>query len=175
MPTVSHATAADSELFRRELDSFVPDRICDAHMHLWALSHLPPIGYDTFRQLETDVIGLPVYQNWMAELLPGRSVEGGLMLPGSVGAIGDQIEAQNAFTGAEAAANAGWRGAMLVSPDMDAEYVRGEVRRLGLRGLKSYHVQSSRTPVGSRDPRLSAGGAGQGRGRRGVVHHPTHG
>jgi glutamate-1-semialdehyde 2,1-aminomutase len=31
---------------------------------------------------------------------------------------------------------------MLVSPDMDPEYVRGEVRRLGLAGLKCYHVHS---------------------------------
>jgi predicted TIM-barrel fold metal-dependent hydrolase len=151
MPTVSHTTEPDIDLFRRELNGFVPDRICDAHMHLWALSHLPSTGYDTFRQLEAEAIGLPVYRKWMAELLPGRTVEGGLILPGSVGATGDQVEAQNAFTGAETAANPGWRGAMLVSPDMDPEYVRGEVRRLGLRGLKCYHVQSGRTPTWEAD------------------------
>jgi glutamate-1-semialdehyde 2,1-aminomutase len=52
------------------------------------------------------------------------------------------MAAQNAFTAAEAAANPGWRGAMLVSPDMDSEYVREEVRRLRLAGLKCYHVHS---------------------------------
>ncbi len=146
MPIVSHATEADLELFRRELDSFVPDTICDAHMHLWAKSHLPPTGYDAFQQLEEDVIDLSAYQQRVAELLPGRRVAGGLILPGAVGALGEQVEAQNAFTAAEAAANPGWRGAMLISPAMDPEYVRGEVRRLGLAGLKCYHVQSSRMP-----------------------------
>ena len=42
MPVVAHANAADRELFARELDSFVPDVICDAHMHLWAKAQLPP-------------------------------------------------------------------------------------------------------------------------------------
>jgi glutamate-1-semialdehyde 2,1-aminomutase len=142
MPIISHATDADLELFRRELDSFVPDVICDAHMHLWAKTHLPPTGYDAFRELEEDDIDLAAYHRRMAELLPGRRIDGGLILPGAVGALGEQIAAQNAFTAAEAAANPGWRGAMLVSPDMDPEYVRGEVRRLGLAGLKCYQVHS---------------------------------
>jgi predicted TIM-barrel fold metal-dependent hydrolase len=146
MPVVSHATDADFELFRRELDSFVPNAICDAHMHLWAKSHLPPTGYDAFRELAEDVVDLAAYEKRIAEMLPGRRVEGGLILPGAVGATGSQVAAQNAFTGAQVAANPGWRGAMLVTPDMDPEYVRDEVRRLGLRGLKPYHVQSARDP-----------------------------
>jgi glutamate-1-semialdehyde 2,1-aminomutase len=149
MPLVSHVIEADLEIFRRELDGFVPDTLCDAHMHLWAKSHLPPTGYDTFRELE-DVVDLAAYRQRMAQLLPGRRVEGGLILPGAVGAIGGpgggQIALQNAFTGAEVEANPGWRGAMLVTPEMDPEYVREEVRRLGLRGLKPYHVQGARTP-----------------------------
>ena len=146
MPIVSHATEVDLEFFRRELDSFVPDSICDAHMHVWAKSHLPPSGYDTFRELEEDDINVAAYRRRMAEMLPGRRVIGGLILPGAVGATGDLIEAQNAFTATEVAADPGWRGAMLVSPQMDPEYVRGEVRRLGLSGLKCYHVQSGRVP-----------------------------
>lgn len=142
MPTIAHATEADRELFARELDSFVPDVIYDAHTHLWAKSHLPPTGYDAFRELEEEVIDLAAYRRRMAELLPGRRIAGGLMLPGAVGATGDQVAAQNAFTAAEATANPGWRGSMLVSPAMDPEYVRGEVRRLGLSGLKCYHVHS---------------------------------
>ena len=73
---------------------------------------------------------------------PAAASAGGLILPGAVGALGEQVAAQNAFTAAEAAADPGWRGAMLVSPEMDPEYVRGEVRRLGLAGLKCYHVHS---------------------------------
>jgi len=145
MPIVSHATEADFELFRRELDSFVPDNICDAHMHVWAKSHLPPSGYDTFRQLEEDVVDLAAYRRRMTELLPGRRVAEGLILPGAVGATGEQVRSQNELVAAEVAENTGWRGSMLVSPEMDGEYVREEVRRLGLSGLKCYHVRSGLT------------------------------
>ncbi len=142
MPVMAHAAQADLDIFRRELDDFVPHVICDAHMHLWARAHLPPQGYDTFRQVEEEVVDLAAYRRWMAELLPGRRVAGGLILPGAVGAAASQVQAQNELIAAEANANPGWYGAMLVSPEMDPEFVRAEVRRLGLSGLKCYHVRS---------------------------------
>ncbi len=144
MPTVSHANEADREFFARELDSFVPDVICDAHMHLWAKAQLPPTGWEAFRQIEKDVVNLVAYRQRMAELLPGRRVAGGLILPGAVAATGEQLVAQNELVAAEIAADTNWRGAMLVSPEMDPEYVRGEVRRLRLSGLKCYHVRSGK-------------------------------
>jgi glutamate-1-semialdehyde 2,1-aminomutase len=142
MPTVAHASEADRELFARELDSFVPDVICDAHMHLWAKAQLPPTDWDVFRQVAGDVVNLAVYRQRMAELLPGRRVAGGLILPGAVAAAGAQLVSQNELVAAEIAADPLWRGSMLVSPEMDPEYVRGEVRRLRLSGLKCYHVRS---------------------------------
>ena len=132
------------ELFGRELDSFVPDVICDAHMHLWAKTQLPPTGWEAFRQVEEEVIDLAAYRRRMVELLPGRRVAGGLILPGAVAATGAQLVAQNELVAAQVAADTGWRGAMLVSPEMAPEYVRGEVRRLGLSGLKCYHVRSGK-------------------------------
>jgi predicted TIM-barrel fold metal-dependent hydrolase len=153
MPIVSHASEADVELFRRELDSFVPDIVCDAHMHLWTKSGLPPTGYDTFRELEEDVIDLAAYRRRMAELLPGRRVAGGLILPGAVGAPTAEVRSQNELVAAEAVAEGGWRGSMLISPEMDPEYVRQEVRRLGLVGLKCYHVRSEQeTPATAAQP-----------------------
>jgi predicted TIM-barrel fold metal-dependent hydrolase len=144
MPTVAHASEADRELFARELDSFVPDVICDAHMHLWAKTQLPPTGWEAFRQVEEDVIDLAAYQRRMAELLPGRRVAGGLILPGAVAATGEQLSSQNELVSSQITAHNGWRGALLVSPEMDPEYVRGEVRRLRLSGLKCYHVRSGK-------------------------------
>lgn len=141
MPTIAHASEADHELFARELDSFVPDVVCDAHMHLWARAQLPPAGWETFRQVEEAVVDLAAYRRRMAELLPGRCVAGGLVLPGAVAATGAQLVAQNELVAAEVAADGGWRGALLVSPEMAPEYVRGEVRRLRLSGLKCYHVR----------------------------------
>jgi glutamate-1-semialdehyde 2,1-aminomutase len=144
MPTVAHTSEADRELFARELDSFVPDVICDAHMHLWAKTQLPPTGWEVFRQVEEDVIDLVAYRRLMAELLPGRRMAGGLILPGAVAATGAQLLSQNELVAAQVAADKGWRGAMLVSPEMPPEFVRSEVRRLRLSGLKCYHVRSGK-------------------------------
>jgi glutamate-1-semialdehyde 2,1-aminomutase len=107
-------------------------------------THLPPASGDTFRLIEEDAMDLAAYRRRMAELLPGRRVAGGLILPGAISATGDQRRSQNEFVSAEVAGDRGWRGAMLVSPDMDAEYVRGEVHRLGLSGLKCYHLKSGK-------------------------------
>jgi glutamate-1-semialdehyde 2,1-aminomutase len=146
MATIAHAREADQALFRRELASFVPDRVSDVHAHLWAQAHLPPTGWDVFRQIEETIIDLAAYRRRLGELLPGRQVAGGLLLPGAVAASGEQLVAQNELIAREAAANPGWRGSMLVTPQMDPEYVRQEVRRLHLSGLKCYHVQSGKVP-----------------------------
>ena len=73
-------------------------------MHLWAKTHLPPTGYDAFRELEEDVIDLAAYRRRMAELLPGRRVAGGLILPGQM-ARSASSPAQNAFSAAEVASD----------------------------------------------------------------------
>jgi glutamate-1-semialdehyde 2,1-aminomutase len=170
VPSIARAGEADLELFERELDDFVPPVVFDAHAHLWARSHLPATGWDAFRDMEEEVIDLPAYRTRMAELMPDRLVGGGLCLPGAVGAAGDQVRAQNEFIAKEVNQAGGtgqsrqqvfpsprppvlrkgekaWHGSMLVSPEMEAEYVRQEVRRLGLSGLKCYHVRSRTTPT----------------------------
>ncbi len=144
MANVATVGEADQELFRRELDGFVPDVIFDAHAHLWAKAYLPPSGWDTFRNMDEDVLDLSGYRRRMAELMPGRVIAGGLLLPGAVGATGEAAQAQNEFIGREADSDEGWRGSMLVGPQMSPDYVRQEVRRLHLSGLKCYHVQSGK-------------------------------
>ena len=146
MPAIAHPNETDYELFYRELHTFIPDILCDAHAHLWARAHLPPTGWDAFRQVTEEVVDLAAYRRYMAELLPGRCVVGGLLLPGAVAATGGQLKAQNELTAAEAGREPGWGGALLVTPEMDPEHVREEVRRLHLKGLKCYHVRSGENP-----------------------------
>jgi glutamate-1-semialdehyde 2,1-aminomutase len=148
---IAHASEADQELFERELNGFVPDAIFDAHAHLWARSHLPPDASDTFRKTEEEVIDMAAYRRRMAELLPGRRVVGGLFLPGAVGARGEQVQAQNELIAREVRVDPNSRGALLVSPEMDPEWVRQEVRRLQISGLKCYHLRSERKPTWEAD------------------------
>ena len=147
MPLVAHAIDADRELFARELDSFVPEQVFDAHAHLWAKSHLPSTAGAAFSQIDDDPINLAVYRRRMAELMPGREIIGGIFLPGAVGAFGDQANAQDEFLATEVAKEKRAGGSMMVSPGMDPEFVRQQVRRLGLTGLKCYHLQSAKQPT----------------------------
>jgi predicted TIM-barrel fold metal-dependent hydrolase len=146
LPAIAQANEADHELFRRELDGFVPDRLYDAHAHLWARAHLPPGTSEVFDSPE-EVVDLAAYRRHMADMLPGRQVAGGLFLPGAVGATGENRRAQNELISREVSAEPECRGSMLVTPHMDPEHVRDEVRRLRLAGLKCYHVQSGRVPT----------------------------
>ncbi len=147
MPKISHSTDVDRQLFDRELDSFVPDVICDAHAHLWARDDLPPAALTgAFGTVDVPVVDLATYRSYMAELLPNRRIAGGLLIPGAVGATGAGLTAENELVSREARSAPGWRSSFLITPQMDPEYVRSEVRRLGVSGLKCYHVHSGKNP-----------------------------
>jgi glutamate-1-semialdehyde 2,1-aminomutase len=151
MPKVTHATEADRALFDRELDSFVPDVVYDAHAHLWARAHVPATMGETFLAIEEPVVDLAAYRRRMAELLPQRTIGGGLCLPGAVAATGELLRAENELVSREVSADPGCRGAMLITPQMDPDYVAAEVRRLRLSGLKCYHFHSGKTPTWEAD------------------------
>lgn len=120
----------DKEFYQRELASFIPDRVFDAHTHVWHSDHIvfpdifPPIAdYETYVQL-------------MEDIHPGRGTKG-LFLP----TFRDPkfIGAANQFTSLQTAKDRNCRGHFFITPDDDPEWVRQEVRRLGLHGLKCYH------------------------------------
>jgi len=147
MPTIASPTEADLTIFRRELDGFVPDRIFDAHAHLWARGHVPPGSGPVFESVAQEVVGLAEYRSLMAELLPGREVAGGLFIPGAVAAQGADLVAENELVARQVAGQDGCRSALLTSPEMDGEAVRAEVDRLRPAALKCYHLRSAARPT----------------------------
>jgi predicted TIM-barrel fold metal-dependent hydrolase len=133
----THPIDADRELFFRELDSFVPQRIFDAHCHLYRASFfsgkLPPLV------AEFPELGLSEYLTMMKDIVPGRRTSGLFFgWPGD----GIDIEANNRFVAAEVRRDAQSRAQMLTTPSMDPEFVRETVRKDGFVGLKCYHVYS---------------------------------
>lgn len=127
----------DRELFFRELDSFVPHRIFDAHCHLYRAGFfsgkLPPLV------AEFPELGLAEYLKMMEDITPGRKTSGLFFgWPGD----GIDIEVNNRFVADEVRRDAQSRAQMLTTPSMDAEFIRETVRREGFTGLKCYHVYS---------------------------------
>jgi glutamate-1-semialdehyde 2,1-aminomutase len=135
---------SDRELFERELASFMPTRIFDAHAHLYDLNH---VGEGAPRMLASGPshAGYDEYQRLIGQMAPGRQPTGGLFFPFPSPQV--DVAAANAFVGGQVRSKEGSRGQMLIRPEMDAELIRETVRRESFVGLKCYHVFSRERPT----------------------------
>src|ERR1044071_3010130 len=63
----------DREFFARELDTFVPSKVFDAHAHLYRMAHW---GYPHIVGAGPESVTLDVFREQMEWLMPGREVTG---------------------------------------------------------------------------------------------------
>lgn len=137
----AHLRPEDQAFFARELAAFVPDRVFDAHTHLWQESHAPwkveghqgDVGYEEYVRL-------------VDCLHPGRRVAA-LFIPYSDRA--EMLPAANAWAAQNRRPDC--RALFFVKPSDDPEWVRHEVRRLGASGLKCYHTMAPVRPTWEAD------------------------
>ena len=131
------ARAHDHEFFERKLASFVPDRVFDAHAHVWADRNMKPGRVIAGLPADCDV---DTFLRLLDELHPGRTVAANVFhricpaehLRGANGWVADQVAGDDRF-----------RGRYIAKPQDDADWLRQEVRRLGLHGLKCYHTYAA--------------------------------
>ena len=131
----------DVEFFQRELDAFLPDRLYDAHCHLWRdefitwnISNLPAN------------VGLPEYLELMRDVHAQRPTKA-LFIPFVTVDKADRALEANEWVSRNIEHDPALRGVFFIKPDDDPEWVREHVRRLGLHGLKCYHTMSNRNPT----------------------------
>lgn len=128
------------EFFQKYLDSFVPNKVFDAHAHLWRSLYYPGKTPEVFG----DDVDCDVHRRILSEVFGSRQV-GGWCLPKPV--------LRNQRTDALPASE--WvaqcvkdepyhRGAFLIRANDEPEYVRQHVKRLGLKGFKCYHCFADR-------------------------------
>jgi glutamate-1-semialdehyde 2,1-aminomutase len=137
-------TDQDRELFDRELDSFVPPTIFDAHGHWYRADHFAADALPGLLQSGPTVAGSAAFDEAMGQLIPNRRTEG-LFFP--FPHQGLDVDAANEFLHQELLRRPASRGQMLITPDQDPEFIRETVRRCGFVGLKCYHVYSTRRPT----------------------------
>ncbi len=137
-------TAADRELFDRELDSFVPPVVFDAHAHWYRRQDFPADALPALVRSGPAVAGSEAFDAAMSQLIPGRRTEG-LFFPLPNAHV--NVDAANEFLHQQCLARPGSRGQMLVTPAQDPEFIRETVRRCGFVGLKCYHVFSPCRPT----------------------------
>lgn len=133
----------DREFYDRELRNFLPDRIFDAHAHLWHEDHVRP--FDGWPK----VGGLAEYSHDIHDLHGDREIAG-LFIPLPEVNSADPVKAGE-FVAEQIKGRPLCRGEYLIRPGDDPEQVRRQVRRLGLHGLKCYHVYSSHKPTWEAD------------------------
>jgi predicted TIM-barrel fold metal-dependent hydrolase len=135
------AGQVDREFFDRELASFVPDKVFDAHCHVWlpGETHFKIDGFG-------ETVGYNEYRSLASDLHPGRQTSA-LFLSFGMPARARGVDSMNAFVARQVACDPSYRGAFFVRPKDDPEWVREEVRRLKLHGLKCYHTFASVTPT----------------------------
>ena len=127
----------DQEFFARELDDFVPDRVYDVHAHLYRATDWQGQAPLTVLAGPAEIT-LEVYREQMEWILPGREVHGmHFPFPGGMPG-GFPTEEPNAWVAQEIARDPLARGQFMVRPTDDPEWVRQEVHRLGMRGLKPF-------------------------------------
>ncbi len=131
----------DREFYQRELATFIPDRVFDAHTHIWRedLAQWP---------IESDFksIGYREYRALMDDLHPGRDLAA-LFLP--VFEEKPLIPQGNLWVSQQLAKDRRCRGLFFIQPEDDPDWVCEQVRALGLHGLKCYHTMASSDPTWS--------------------------
>lgn len=130
----------DQEFFFRELDSFIPSRVFDAHAHLYEIGHW---GYPHAVSAGPASVTLAEFLRQIDWIMPGREVTG---LFFGVGFHAGYDES-NAFVAREAHSRPGNFCEMVVPPDLDPEQMRDAVRRSGFSGIKVYHTFVPQKPT----------------------------
>jgi predicted TIM-barrel fold metal-dependent hydrolase len=123
----------DREFFARELDSFVPLKVFDAHAHLYRIAHW---GFPHIVSAGPECVTLQEFHNQMEWIMPGRDVTG---LFFGVG-FHERYMESNEFVAREALSRSANFAEMLVSPELDPEEMRVTAKRMGFSGIKVYHT-----------------------------------
>ena len=134
---------SDQELFERELQSFVPDRVFDAHCHLYERRHFQADVPDLVAA-GPESAGVATFRRYMDQIHPGRRCDGlffGYPHPRI------DMDLANGFVAGEMADQPACRAQMLIRPEMTAESIRHAVRSQGFVGLKCYHVYAAESPT----------------------------
>ena len=136
MPTVIDFTKHDRQIWEEELESFLPQRIFDAHAHLFWHDHLPPDHPKLKAWGDADDAA---HRAWARRLYPRREIHYlylGTPVPGI------DVQRHNEFIARELGHDPKSRANLLVTPGCTADYIATTARRPGFIGLKPYRMFS---------------------------------
>lgn len=120
----------DREIWYEELEDFVPQKIFDAHVHLWDHIFAPS---DTVWS-DTNFAKLDAFSK---EIFPGREISYQLL---GTPVTGLDLEGYHRFMAEEIAKSPHKTGSMIVTPQMTGEYLDDRIKKYHFTGLKPYRL-----------------------------------
>ena len=129
-------SAHDQQIWDEELQDFVPDRVFDAHIHLFNPGHLSAAASSSNTWGLADLTTL---QAWAARLYPGRETHFlalGAPLPGI------EVATHNHWCIEQIQRDPQSRMNRLVTPSCRLDDIERDVRQRGVIGLKPYRIFS---------------------------------
>ncbi|MBS0206867.1 MAG: aminotransferase class III-fold pyridoxal phosphate-dependent enzyme [Planctomycetes bacterium] len=136
-PSVPDFQPCDQQIWDEELQEFVPQRVFDAHIHLFNRSHLTENASPTSAWSNAD---LATIQGWASRLYPGREVH---FLVLGTPVVGMDLAAHNNWALAQVWQDPQSRMNRLVTPDCRPQDIERDMRELGFIGLKPYRLFST--------------------------------
>ena len=133
---VTDYSAHDQQIWDEELQDFVPDRVFDAHMHLFNPEHLSADARSKNTWGYTD---FSMMQQWAERLYPGRETH---FLALGTPVVGIDVAAHNDWCIQEISRDPASRMNRLVTPSCSVQQIERDVREKGFIGLKPYRFFS---------------------------------
>lgn len=134
--SLSDYSPHDQQIWDDELQDFVPDRVFDAHIHMFHPEHLTAAASPSSAWGQTDFSAL---QQWAARLYPGRETHF-LVLGTPIQGI--DVTAHNRWCIEQVQEDPQSRMNRLVTPSCRVEDIERDVREQGFIGLKPYRLFS---------------------------------
>ena len=135
MSVLEPMTDFDREIWAEELEDFVPERVFDAHVHLWD-SRFAPEGKSTVPATHFETLDA-----WTRQVFPHRELH--YLLLGFPYA-GMSFDGFNDFMATETAKSPDRLGSALVTPQMSPKELDAIIEKHHFQGLKPYFTFSPR-------------------------------
>lgn len=126
----------DQQIWEEELADFVPQRIFDAHIHMFSRNLLSP---EAQKECPLDDSDFATLQAWAARLYPGREVHYLIL---GFPMIGTDVTAHNRMITEQIRVDPLSRANRLVTPACTLEQIERDIKEQGFIGLKPYRVYS---------------------------------
>ncbi len=136
--SLSDFSPHDQQIWDEELHDFVPDRVFDAHIHMFHPEHVRATSPSTANPWS--FADFSTLQKWAARLYPGRETH---FLVLGTPAVGIDVDAHNHWCIEQVRQDPQSRMNRLVTPACRVQDIERDVRERGFIGLKPYRLFST--------------------------------